>query len=69
MERGERLLMVTDGITEAENHEFEFFGDVRLEKMSIEKSPIDKIIAAVQEHRQAPLADDVTLLELEYKGQ
>jgi phosphoserine phosphatase RsbU/P len=65
----DRLLLVTDGITEAENKEFEFFGDVRLEKVAGERSPIDKIIAAVQHHREnAPLSDDVTLLELEYIG-
>jgi serine phosphatase RsbU (regulator of sigma subunit) len=70
VEKGARLLMVTDGITEAENKEFEFFGDVRLEKMSGEPSPIDKIIAAVRQHREhVPFADDVTLLTLEYTGQ
>jgi sigma-B regulation protein RsbU (phosphoserine phosphatase) len=67
--RGARLLLVTDGITEAENKEYEFFGDVRLEKHVAENDPIEKIVAAVQKYRNhVPLADDVTLLDLEYSG-
>lgn len=66
---GARLLMVTDGITEAENKQLEFFGDARLEKLATERDPIEKIVAAVQKFREnVPLADDVTLLELEYRG-
>jgi sigma-B regulation protein RsbU (phosphoserine phosphatase) len=67
--KGARLLLVTDGITEAENKEYEFFGDVRLEKHVAENDPIEKIVAAVQKYRNhVPLADDVTLLDLEYNG-
>ena len=69
MQPGERLLLATDGITEAENHEFEFFGDVRLEKMATERSAIESIIGAAQEwHGKKLFTDDVTLLELEYRG-
>lgn len=66
---GDRMLLVTDGVTEAEDKEFEFFGEERLEKLALGREPIAKIVAAIQEHREnRPLADDVTLLELEYTG-
>ena len=69
LQRGDRLLLVTDGITEAEDKAFDFFGDERLEKLALDGGCIAKIIAAVQDYREfAPLADDVTLLELEYGG-
>ena len=66
---GDRMLLVTDGVTEAEDRNFEFFGEERLEKLALERRSIEKIFEAIQEHREhRPLADDVTLLELEYTG-
>jgi len=66
---GDHMLLVTDGVTEAENKEFEFFGEERLERLALERQPIERIVAAVHEHREhRPLADDVTLLELVYTG-
>jgi len=67
LQRGDRLLMVTDGITEAEDKDFDFFGDERLEKLALGRDCIASIISAVQQFRQfKPLADDVTLLELQF---
>src|SRR4051812_12390028 len=69
LHRGDRLLLVTDGITEAENKDFDFFGDERLEKLATGEDCIAKIISAVQTYREfTPFSDDVTLLELEYDG-
>ena len=69
LHRGDRLLLVTDGITEAENKNFDFFGDERLEELAVGSDCIAKIISAVQQYREfTPLADDVTLLELQYES-
>lgn len=66
---GDRMLLVTDGVTEAEDANFEFFGEEQLEKLALERQPIEQIVSAVQQHREnRPLADDVTLLELDYLG-
>ena len=66
---GGRIVLVTDGVTEAENEEDEFFGDARLEKAAAAPSPFDAILADVREFcGSRPLNDDCTVVELCYKG-
>jgi sigma-B regulation protein RsbU (phosphoserine phosphatase) len=66
---GGRFVLVTDGVTEAENGAEEFFGDERLEKASNATSCFDSIFAAVRGFcGDYPLTDDCTILELTYKG-
>ena len=66
---GSRVVLVTDGVTEAEDVAGEFFGDARLEKAAEDSSPFDKIFASVREFCGTnPLNDDCTILELNYKG-
>ena len=66
---GSRVVLVTDGVTEAENLAGEFFGDARLEEAAQDASPYDKIFANVKEFCGTnPLNDDCTILELHYKG-
>ena len=69
MEPGDTLLLYTDGITEATNHQGVLWGEDNLADiirqnvdLSAEQS-IQKILKALREHADGiPLADDVTLL-------
>ncbi len=66
---GDRLVLVTDGVTEAENSEGEFFDNPRLEEVAIRGKTIDDIFAAVDEFRAGtPLSDDCTVVDLLYTG-
>lgn len=71
---GDTLLLYTDGVTEAMNMEDELFGDVRL-LAALSPSPVDAagVTAAVQSAvagfvRDAPQADDITMLVIRYRG-
>lgn len=64
---GDRLVVVTDGVTEAENAEGEFFGTQRLELCGAEG--FAAIERAVTEFRgSTPLSDDCTITEMVYRG-
>ena len=69
-EPGDNLLMMTDGVLEAENHRGEMFGEERL-KRSLEGagnagSPFDVVMAGINAFTgKQPEQDDVTLLALE----
>ena len=65
---GDRLVLVTDGVTEAENPEGEFFDNERLE-IAAKKGTMKDIFAAVTEFCAGnPLNDDCTVVELVYSG-
>jgi serine phosphatase RsbU (regulator of sigma subunit) len=65
---GDRLLLVTDGVTEAENAQGEFFEDSRLQEIAAHSS-FDQIFAAVDAFcAGTPLADDCTVVELQFTG-
>ncbi len=65
---GGRCVLVTDGVTEAENNEGEFFGDERLEHSANTADPFENVCSAVREYcGDRPLTDDCTVLELTYK--
>ncbi len=66
---GDRLIVVTDGVTEAEDVTGEFFGNERLESAAACDSPFDQIFRRVAEFcGPVPFNDDCTVLELTYKG-
>ncbi|MBO0912720.1 MAG: serine/threonine-protein phosphatase, partial [Acidobacteria bacterium] len=68
LDRGDRLVLVTDGVTEAENARGEFFENERLEAAAGEGG-IESILSAVSEFRGAtPLGDDCTVVELIFSG-
>lgn len=75
LEPGDRLLLTTDGVTEASNGQA-WFGNVRLEKLLQENHQGDTAAALVEKVRHAvrdfeagaPPADDLTLLCLEWRG-
>ena len=64
---GDQLVVVTDGVTEAEDAGGEFFGFERLEKCC--PAGFEGIVNAVNEFRgNTPLSDDCTMTELLYRG-
>ena len=66
---GDRLVMVTDGVTEAEDSSGEFFGDERLEAAANSAEPFDQILAAIESYcGDTPLNDDCTVVEITYSG-
>ena len=76
MESGTRLVLFSDGITEAFNNDEEAFGDDRLldaaRTLPGEDNPgedVNAIVAAVDEFTgEAPQFDDITCVVLVYKG-
>jgi phosphoserine phosphatase RsbU/P len=67
MNPGDRLVVVTDGVTEAEDAEGEFFGTERLESCCSEG--LEGIVSAVGVFRgSTPLTDDCTVTEIIYRG-
>jgi serine phosphatase RsbU (regulator of sigma subunit)/pSer/pThr/pTyr-binding forkhead associated (FHA) protein len=65
---GDRLVLVTDGVTEARNAAREFFGDDRLRE-AVATNSFDEIFTRVQTFcGDAALSDDCSALELRYQG-
>jgi len=66
---GDRLILVTDGVTEAENPAGDFFGDERLELAAAATNGFDEIFNSVRSFcGDKPLNDDCTVVELTYRG-
>jgi len=67
MQSGDRFILVTDGVTEAENAMGDFFEDFRLEEAAVKAPTLEGIFAAVTEFCSGnPLSDDCTVVELCY---
>ena len=71
---GDRLLLYTDGVTEAQNPACTLFGERRLLN-AIQSAPdtpqatLDALLAAIGAFAStAPQADDITLLTVTYDG-
>jgi serine phosphatase RsbU (regulator of sigma subunit) len=65
----DRLILVTDGVTEAQSPAGEFFGDERLQQCAQAERALEEILASVHcfcEDR--PLDDDCTVVEVKYLG-
>lgn len=66
---GERILLVTDGVTEAENPDGEFFGNERLEGSASRGISPDELLADVQLFCAGqPMSDDCTVVGLFFSG-
>jgi phosphoserine phosphatase RsbU/P len=66
---GDRLILVTDGVTEAENARGDFFEDSRLEAVAAKSATLEDIFTAVANFCGGnPLNDDCTVVELVYSG-
>jgi serine phosphatase RsbU (regulator of sigma subunit) len=67
MKSGDRFILVTDGVTEAENARGDFFEDFRLEAAAAKSPTLDGIFSAVTAFCAGnPLSDDCTVVELCY---
>lgn len=73
LERGDRLVLVSDGILEARPDGGEVFGEPRLVEALIELRPLPpreaarRVISEVREHRAADLTDDATLVVIDVR--
>jgi serine phosphatase RsbU (regulator of sigma subunit) len=64
---GDRLLLFTDGVVEAENQDGDFFGNEGLEAALASEFSLDRLFSALDAYRaQTPLSDDCTALCLRY---
>ena len=69
MRPGDRLILVTDGVTEAENALGDMFDSERLEEVAGKSSSMEDILLAVADFcAGTPLNDDCTVVELAYTG-
>lgn len=67
MKSGDRFILVTDGVTEAENSQGDFFEDFRLEAAAAKSPTLEGIFSAVTQFCAGnPLSDDCTVVELCY---
>jgi sigma-B regulation protein RsbU (phosphoserine phosphatase) len=66
---GDRVILVTDGVTEAENARGDMFDSERLEAVAGRSASMEDIFAAVADFcGGTPLNDDCTVVELAYTG-
>jgi phosphoserine phosphatase RsbU/P len=66
---GDRFILVTDGVTEAENSMGDFFEDFRLEAAAAKTPTLEGIFTAVSDFCAGnPLSDDCTVVELVYSN-
>lgn len=74
LKKGDALFLYTDGVTEAMNTERKLFGDERLlntlkNSGGNAETDINRVYAAVKEYAgEAVQSDDITMLEIIYKG-
>jgi sigma-B regulation protein RsbU (phosphoserine phosphatase) len=69
LKSGDRFILVTDGVTEAENAMGDFFEDFRLESAAAKAPTLDGIFSAVTEFCAGnPLNDDCTVVEIIYSS-
>jgi sigma-B regulation protein RsbU (phosphoserine phosphatase) len=69
LKAGDRLILVTDGVTEAENARGDMFDSERLETVAGKSKSMEDVFAAVADFcGGTPLNDDCTVVELFYNG-
>jgi len=67
MKAGDRLLVVTDGVTEAENRAGDFYGYERLEEVA-KSQELEGIYDSIRAYAEGvPFNDDCTIFELTYR--
>ena len=66
---GDRIILVTDGVTEAENARGDFFDTERLEAVAAKSTSLEDVFVAVANFcGGTPLGDDCTVVEVVYTG-
>ena len=69
LQPGDRFIIVTDGVTEAENARGDFYDNERLEAVAAKSSGLEEIFASVTNFcGGTALNDDCTVVELVYTG-
>jgi serine phosphatase RsbU (regulator of sigma subunit) len=69
MRPGDRMILVTDGVTEAENARGDMFDSERLEHVAGKSKSMEDVFTAVADFcGGTPLNDDCTVVELSYTG-
>jgi len=69
LQPGDRIVLFSDGITEAQNAKGEFYGDERLHTSASSRSPVETILQSViQFCAESAFEDDCTVVDLVYKG-
>jgi serine phosphatase RsbU (regulator of sigma subunit) len=64
---GDRVLLVTDGVTEAEDPKGEFYGDARLQTAASDCKSLQELFDNIMHYCSgAPATDDCTMLEVRY---
>jgi phosphoserine phosphatase RsbU/P len=70
LKAGDRFIIVTDGVTEAENARGDFYDNERLEAVAGKSSGFEEIFTSVTHFcGGTPLNDDCTVVELVYTGE
>jgi serine phosphatase RsbU (regulator of sigma subunit)/pSer/pThr/pTyr-binding forkhead associated (FHA) protein len=68
LDPGDRFIVVTDGVTEAEDPKGDFYGYERLEEIA-KSNDLEGIFQSIRDYAQGvPLGDDCTVFELTYKS-
>jgi serine phosphatase RsbU (regulator of sigma subunit) len=69
LQPGDRIILVTDGVTEAENARGDFFDTERLEAVAAKSTSLEDVFVAVANFcGGTPLGDDCTVVEVVYTG-
>ena len=69
LQPGDRIILVTDGVTEAENARGDFFDTERLEAVAAKSTSLEDVFVAVANFcGGTPLNDDCTVVEVVYSG-
>jgi phosphoserine phosphatase RsbU/P len=67
--KGDKLVLVTDGVTEAEDASGEFFGNERLDQAAASPDAFTQIFSDVSSYcGSVPLNDDCSVLEVVFQG-
>jgi sigma-B regulation protein RsbU (phosphoserine phosphatase) len=67
LQDGDRMLLFTDGVVEAENQSGDFYGNDGLEAALADEFSLARLFSSLDAYRgQTPLADDVTAMCLRY---
>ena len=67
LEPGDHLIIVTDGITEAQNSDGDLFGDSRLEACITGEEPLERTLNSVRAFcGDHPIDDDRTIVDLAF---
>ena len=75
LEPGDRVLLYTDGVTDARSPDGEFFGEARLTDLLIRNfaarlpgpETMRRVVRSLLDHQQGQLADDATMVLIEWR--